>query len=310
MNPYISVVVPTMRVGGLDVLFEGLQHQTFRDFELVIADGLYKHRSSTVFKHKKSYNFPVTHVEPFDNPFPVASFCRYSNTALVHARGEIVLFVTDYTFLPKDCLAIHADWHKKSQSKVHGLMCPQNYVLTPPHKKSFPCYADEETDTYAKDIVDGKLTDCMWSLFETPFSPNTLFGTDARWGGADPKLTLPHGPVHFNMFHAKNESCKLEVLLDANGWNEAMDGTHNWQDSELADRLHRKWNVTWHLDPTNVACIVNPRHIFPFAKRLRPYQTNNDVFEHLKAIKYAEPVNSWNLRKKRAELGFDVRDKG
>ena len=93
----ISVIIPTFRIGGLDVLFYGLFNQTVNDFELVLVDGIYKYRKDLVLKKSKDYGFKTIHVEPFENPFPVCSFCRFANTGLVYANGDIVTFMTDFT---------------------------------------------------------------------------------------------------------------------------------------------------------------------------------------------------------------------
>ena len=47
-TPYLSVVFPTMRPGGLDFVFSSLENQTFKDFELVFADNLYNYRKDIV----------------------------------------------------------------------------------------------------------------------------------------------------------------------------------------------------------------------------------------------------------------------
>ena len=46
--PYLSIVVPTMRVGGLNILFDALAAQRFTDFELVLVDGLRGKRAARV----------------------------------------------------------------------------------------------------------------------------------------------------------------------------------------------------------------------------------------------------------------------
>jgi hypothetical protein len=57
--PDISIVMPTNRVGGLDLLFKSLENQTFKNFELVLVDSLYKHRKDLVSEKAKQYSFKV-----------------------------------------------------------------------------------------------------------------------------------------------------------------------------------------------------------------------------------------------------------
>lgn len=273
-RPYLSVCVPTMRIGGLDVLFHGLRGQVFRDFEVVVADGVRQGSNRWFPDGTKTLDRPFTLVKPEPNPFPVNAFCKYANTALDWARGEVVVFLTDYTWLPPDCLQRHADWHK-SHRAGQGYMAPHRYVALPPLHPGFPKYAPDGTDTerYAEDVLSGRLQRFSWSIFETPFDgdPRTMPFCTAT--GADPKLSLPAGAVDPMMFHGKNESVRASDAKRVR-WNERLDGTHGWQDCDMAQAL----SIDWELDPSNVAYILNPRPVFPLARRLRPFETNEAVW--------------------------------
>ena len=65
--PKISVIVPTNRIGGLDILFESLKRQSFQDFELILADAIYQYRKNIVAETVRQYGFPVKHIEPSEN---------------------------------------------------------------------------------------------------------------------------------------------------------------------------------------------------------------------------------------------------
>jgi glycosyltransferase involved in cell wall biosynthesis len=293
-----------MRVGGLDIVLNGLEHQIFTDFELIIADGIYQYRKDEVRKRCESYAFPVKHVEPIHNPFPITSFCRYSNTALVHASGEIVLFITDYTWLPPDCLWTHAEFHISNSSK-DGLMCPHQYTTLPSLNPKFPTYLKPEIDKYVYDIDSGQLDECKWTIFEKEFEGKTeerqLLKLDPIMGNADQKLFRVSGGIGSEYFHAKNESCRLEAVLDINGWDENLDGTNCYQDSDLADRLTVKAGIQWMCNPVHIAYILNPRHIFPWPQRLRPIESNHVIWQSKKNMGYP-PVNKWNIRETREQM--------
>jgi glycosyltransferase involved in cell wall biosynthesis len=298
--PRISIVIPTNRIGGLDVLAHGLSNQTYHDFELVLSDGIYDYRSK-IFEDRK-LNFPVIHVPPIDNPFPVAGFCRYSNTGLVHASGELVLFVTDYTWLPPDLIKKHVDFHDLYPNSF--LMCPHQYVMLPSLNAEFKTYGHGDINRYAVE-VGSYSQDIMWSIFDKPFDQDPrqmLIDPMKPLGNRDPKLDHPGGLIETSFFHGKNESCKLDAVLSINGWDEDLDGTHFYQDSDLADRLSVKTGLKCVCDPTNVAYIVNPRHIFPFPRKLRSFKTNEYIWRGKKADGYANGVNFWKLSEKRSEI--------
>lgn len=299
---YISIVVPTMRVGGLDIITNGLDNQTFKDFELVVVDGIYDRRREIVKHESKSKSYEIVHVEPIDNPFPNNAFCRYANTGLVHAKGEVVLFMTDYTWLPPNCVETHANFHANND---HGqaLMCPHQYVSLPDLNPKFKPYDKPDVELYSEDLNSGKLDDVMWSILSDRFSVDaSTLELDPVYKNADPKLSGAPGGVDRMMFHAKNESVYLDRVLDINGWDEDLDSAHCYQDSDIADRLCAKSSIYWQLNPSNVAYIVNPRPIFPFPARPRSVESNFEIWNSKKSAGYPVQPNNWNLREVRSGL--------
>ncbi len=297
MMPYLSIVVPTMRVGGLDVLLHGLTQQTCKDFELILVDGIHKYRKSYFEENK--FDFNIKHVIPINNPFPLNSFCRYANTGLAHVSGEVVLFVTDYTWLQPDGVKIHTEFHRSHGPDI-GFMGPHQYVSTPPMNEHFPGYDRDQIDQYVADIESGKLDSCMISSFAEPLATNAdTLPLDPVYSNADPKIGYHYGDIYAAMFHGKNESCKINAVLDVNGWDEDLDGAHCYQDTDLAERLDIRAGVKWIVDPKNVAWIVNPRHVFPFPRRPRSVESNSKIWQSKKAKGFVDPVNRWSLREAR-----------
>lgn len=289
-----------MRCGGVDALLHGLSGQTFRDFELVLCDALWSYRHEQVVAEADNVGVSIKHVDVAGNKFPLCSYCRHMNTALVHATGEIAVLLVDYTWLPPDNLQRHADFHAARPSN-YGLMGPHRYTIFPPLAKTFPSYQNADTDKYAEDVRSGKLTEVMLSVFEQPFNQDArLLATD-QIGGRDVKHDLPAGPCDPTNLHCKNESVRLEHLVTINGFDEDLDGTHGWQDSDIADRLTQKCGIQWIVDPTHVAEIVNPRYSFPFGARERPFMTNEDVWRTKKAAGYPR-VNEWDLAEARKRV--------
>ncbi len=280
-----------MRVGGLDVLAHGLSRQTFKDFELVLSDGLFGRRREAVEEGMGREGIRVRHVEPRGNPFPLNSFCRYANEAI---RGscpdsEISVTITDYTWLPPDSLRKHVDFHA-SRGENEALACPHQYVTLPPVSERFGAYGREEVDRYAEDVSSGALDWAMWSIMREPFGqdPRAL-PVCPEQGGADPKLTTAAGYAKPNVFHGKNESVKTRHLLAVGGWNEELDGAHCYQDTELAERLSGREGVQWFVEPSNVAYIVNPRPIFPFPRRPDPISRNEAIWRRKASEGYPLP---------------------
>lgn len=300
--PKLSVIMPTNRTGGLDIVCSSLEKQGFRDFELIVSDCLYKYRKNIVAEKSKQYSFRIKHVEPFSNIFPISAFCHTANTAITYASGEIVLMITDYTWLPPNCLQIHNDFHEQNKNTM--LLCPHQYTTLPQLNKNCKLYNNENIKQYINDLNYGLCDDIMWSIFDNDFNGDaSTLSIDPITGWADPKLGADEKKHNFGLynsicmyFNGKNESMPLQPLLNANGWDESMDGTHCYQDTELSMRLEHK-GLKFDLMPRNVVYIINPRHIFPFPVRLTDPENNRGILFDNQRNAYPIP-NNWSLSQK------------
>lgn len=292
--PFISVIVPTMRVGGIDILLDSLAQQTFTDFELVLVDALCERRKEIVNREARDRFLSVKHVGPTPSPFPLCSFCLMSNCGIVVSTGEVLLFAVDYTQFPPDLLERHARFHRADTTGRGGLMGPHKYLgldVDP----SFPRYDRGEVDRYEADVRSGALDRFMFSIGHSNGGASSHHLAD---GGAmvppdaDPKLRMPPGLIGPEFFHAKNESVRRERVLEIDGYDQDLDGAHLYQDSDFADRLTKKAGVRWLLDPLAITDIVNPRHVFPFARRTRPHEENKRIWESKRDAGYPNPPSS------------------
>ena len=297
--PYLSILLGTLRAGGLDVVFESLENQPYRDFEVVLVDGIYKYRKQFVEEKFKKYSFPIKYAEPIDNPFPIDAICRYRNTELLLASGEIVLFASDYTFYTKDLLTNHANFHK--ENKNAGLTCPHLFKQLPKLNENFKGYtynldmSKNEISQYCADLEAGKLDSMMWSIFETPVDGNYVIPSEPDpWkdNSFDPKLRASSGPTHPSCVWTINDSCPRAAALSIGGFNEYLDGAHGWNDTEFAERLTVRAGVTWHCDPKNIAYIINPRSVSPYALHLRELHTNQEIYNITRSRAYGDKPKS------------------
>jgi glycosyltransferase involved in cell wall biosynthesis len=311
MKPDISIIVPTMRVGGLDVVFKGLSQQSFQNFELILVDGIHQYRKDLVFQKSQEYRFTVKHVEPTKKAFPVANFCNTSNTGIINASADLLLLITDYTYLPSDCVEKHIKFHTDFPAENVGYMCPHQYHSLPelspnftPYHQATSIYAttNEQTEAYVEDIKTGKLKNVMWSIFKNDFDqdPKTL-PLDSI-GKIDIKFTLPFEVADWRTFNAKNESIKTEAALKINGYDEDFDEGYPYQDSIFSLMLTRKLNFIWLVDKDNIAHIINPRFVMPFAKRLRTPEDNLAMLNRKNDGNFPQRINDWDLREIRNHL--------
>lgn len=99
----LSVVYVTNRPGGMDILLDNLNRQTFKDFELILADELYKERKTEVELLFAKY--PVKHFKPREKQEgDVWNLNKAYNDALDKVEGELVVFLQDYIWIPANGL--------------------------------------------------------------------------------------------------------------------------------------------------------------------------------------------------------------
>lgn len=96
--PTVSVVMPTARYGGLDILEHSMRHQTFRDFEVLIVDEL--HRRDIIESLGWIYVEP-----PPKKPGMWWNLDASLNAAIRRARGDVIVQMNDYVWAPPTGIA-------------------------------------------------------------------------------------------------------------------------------------------------------------------------------------------------------------
>lgn len=317
MKPYISVIVPTTRVGGLDVLYSGLELQKFKDFELIIADSLYEYRKDIIKEQSKKYSFSTIHLSQLDT---ATDLCKAMNNALINANGHIIYILCDYTWLDANCLQMHADFHKNKKINEKFGLVGHFYDCKLPglHKDFYRSYASnvpyypeevpnkfvikerENFNNYMEDIKTGKLNSLMWSTFKEPY---TVSSNPNSFEVSVQKQKLPEGIISVRDCVLKNESYTLETMLDINGFNEELDGSHGWQDWELLDRMTTLTNTKLYCQPQALAYTLNPRTILYARYRQRDVFSNEKIWKDGVSSNFNKKVNNWSLRDAHNKIG-------
>jgi len=331
----VSILCPQNRPGGLDVLFSGLALQTYRDFELILIDDLRAFRGHLVHDYAKQYGLNVTHVGPYQVPtlpcglYEPGHYQRALNTGLTHARGSVVLTLADYTYLTPRSVEVHASYHTtlKQNGKyclIGGLDCAD---VKPHMHPDFPLrygwyamghdpalYTDatfaesyqpwmnpvrrielgnEWRANYEADLESGALDAFMWSTFAEPVTPETDISKFRVWHSGH--KDVPNGKVHSQLCNLKNNSFATDSLLAVQGWDEAFDGCHGHQDSELAGRLESKLGLEFWLYHETRAILLEPHGI----AIIRGYTKHEDNNLHMYNQK-------WNTGVWDGGAGFDL----
>jgi len=290
----ISLVIPSYRKGGCDVICASLAAQNFTDFELIFADTIHRRRAPVVSELFAQQLFPVKHVAPASGP-ALSDYCNSINTAIAHASGELVVIQCDYTWMPPDCLAEH--WRAYEESDKRTCFVRDNHCTAlPPLHPEFQSYGPDMeqftegrraeieaeinagADRYAADLAVGKLDRFMWSIFAEPL---TQVAVDALpITRSDVKQGRP--AIDYRHCSLKNEGIPLEAFLAVNGLDERFDGSHLYQDQEFALRVERA-GFKWATAPGADVKIINPRTVLSSKRLERPMDTNGALMRELLA---------------------------
>lgn len=99
-TPLVSVVFITAREDVFDILKKSINHQTYRNIEVIIVDKLYGQRKDS----PEGLNVPYIHLPDPDRDRTKYKYglCHAHNAALSVATGELMVFLQDNFFVPED----------------------------------------------------------------------------------------------------------------------------------------------------------------------------------------------------------------
>lgn len=277
-GPLVSVVMPAYRPGGMDITLDGLSKQTCKDFELIIVDSRYERRHEALMDFADQYNVPLIHAPEHRRNSKWIVYCAAMNTGFALARGEYVLMLHDFTWVPPDWIEKHLAAH---EGKPNLYVTADNLHVDMPEvlfKRPFtPADMDEANrqKTSVDEIFHGGIVD------ELAFFKDGLFSGD--W------LPLPIGPQQWQSEltarfraghkpdvdwpHLSNDSIRREHLLKLNGFDERFDFCRSVADQNFALRAHMAGLEIGFIE--NLVTMPNPR----FMARTLPYGSDKERVE-------------------------------
>jgi len=238
----ISVIIPTIRYGWLDILYNGFGNQQFKDFELIIIDDVPFDRSKEFEEYASKHGIITKYLKskpPYWKANHMISNAR--NTGLIHADGELIVFIDDYTFVKPEFLQQHWDVYSKGQYTLVGQLIHVIYV--PPQSRP-------------KD------------LSVLPLNPERsgIDGAVRLW--RDERANGGCRPCDGGWFWTSNASAPLYKIVEVNGFDEEYDGGTAGEDMDLGFRLERV-GCRFLFDP---ACKTwHMHHDDPLLERPKPF---------------------------------------
>ena len=207
-QPFFSIIITTCRpdfsmkhrkeTHVLGLMIENLINQTFRDFELIIVDLVWRHRKMWVADNYGDVGFPILHITDKNSIYRdlnLIRICSARNTGLVYARGKCAVFSDDGQYWSSNALEALVNWGRKG----HGATCRLH-----------------------RDRGVGAIEmDSRWQAH----------------GIAGTQRTKVLGAQHIGYLGGTLSMVPMEKMLECNGWDEMFDGTRQLEDSDMAKRL-------------------------------------------------------------------------
>jgi len=212
----LSVIVSTYnQPEWLEKVLHGYQHQTFTDFEIVIADdGSDQRTTELIESFKKSADFPIKHVWHPDAGFQK---CAILNKAIVQTAADYLVF-TDGDCIPRqDFLATH---HRLAEPGkfLSGGYCKLDLALS--------------RAITEQDIASGRAFSLAWLRGEglKGFSQSLKVGATPATARILDQFSLTKAT-----WNGHSSSTWKQDILAVNGHNEEM--KYGGEDREMGERL-------------------------------------------------------------------------
>lgn len=175
-KPSISVVCVTNRPGAVDILKENMDRQTFRDFEVIIAD------DSRGWEHEVLKHFKPREKAPGD----AWNLNKAYNDALAIVDGELIVFLQDYIWIPANGLQRFWEMYK---------MFPNDLVTGVGHKAKEGLEGISEIDDRANGapgVFESNYSyyELNWASCPTAIAPRFDEDMDTHYGGENVVFAL------------------------------------------------------------------------------------------------------------------------
>jgi len=213
--PKISVITPTIRPEGLDVVKKALERQTYDDFEWLIGSPFDPKMGKWVKDTFKGGYWTLN---------------RIYNKLIKKSRGDIIVSLQDHTFITPEALDKFMFWLNNNK----------NYIISGVGDKYDKVYPEMGTKLWVdpRKSLRNEFRACKFNEIEGNFCAmwkDTLVDV----GGFDEGLDFKgYGMDWYNVFDRLNNTGKYEFYIDET--NESFSETHgrvkDWDEHNLINK--------------------------------------------------------------------------
>ncbi|MBI3189503.1 MAG: glycosyltransferase [Ignavibacteriales bacterium] len=219
MKPSLTLVIAVYNaVKYLEFIFEALKRQSFKEFEVIVADdGSGSDIRELIERVRSSVDFPIQHLWHEDNGFRKNIML---NNAIRASQSDNLVFIDGDCVPHRDFLFDH--WTNRQEN---GLLCGKRVNLSKQLTEQLTL----------EDIQTGKFERLSWRLFCDGLFARSI-NTEESLRITSPVLrkilVRPEGRIL-----GCNFSVRKELLEKINGFNEDYRAPGRGEDSDIAFRL-------------------------------------------------------------------------
>ena len=212
----ISVIVSTYnQPDWLEKVLYGFNCQTYKDFQVVIADdGSGKETIDLIKRMKQEVSYQIIHIWHEDNGFQK---CEILNKAIVASTSEYII-MTDGDCIPREDFV-----HVHYLNKEDGTFISGGYYMLP---------MNISKAITKEDIVDQNCFSVTW--LKEKGLPKTFKNNKLTAKGWVSKIFNSFTPTTAS-WNGHNSSCWKKDILNVNGFDERMQ--YGGEDREFGERL-------------------------------------------------------------------------
>lgn len=207
----ISIILATIRSKGLfDLQLPSISNQIFPkdNFELIIIDDYHENREDAVNKYAAEHELNIKWMR--SKPAHWRSNANIGcsrNTGLIHATGELVVFIDDYSWIPPGYLKHVWNFYKSCENiSLIGPVLTLNFS-EPPYPDNIEQFELKHSDCRTKDM---------------PSYPN-YYGISFESSYDEHRYPMTQCPPGW--FFTSNATAPLDKLIQSNGFWEIADLT-------------------------------------------------------------------------------------
>jgi GT2 family glycosyltransferase len=250
--PKVSIIYPTARFGGLDILEYSLLHQTFQDFEVLVVDEL--RRKEIIDSLGWIYVEP-----PPKKPSMWWNLDSSLNTAIRQSKGEIIIQINDYVYVPPDGIQKFLDRHSQEPKALISGVSDQYLAYSPDNPTGlFSIWNSHPM------IPQGE------KVFSDPRKESTNKGF---------YITIPL------LFEGNWCAYPKQAWIDIGGYDEAFDIGWGYDNVEFAERA-TFYGYHVFLDTENEVYCYSHINLFDEQKRRDLAPNNNQLYNKLSRMWY------------------------